>query len=173
LVSGASASAASAVDVLDAALAPLKGASGFSTTVTVDGNPAVTMTGRSAGAASTATVTTGTTSVEYVVIPPKAWARDAGGTWILVAANTAPTAPVNILSAPTSVTGNGSGPGTVLVATYPAAAFGLTGDPVRATVTLGASEVTVGYSVTASGHTTQATTTLKPAAAEPIAAPAP
>ena len=170
------ASAASAADAsaaLDAALAPLKGSSAFSTTITVDGASAVTMTGRSAGPASTATVTTGAKTVDYVTIPPKAWARSAGGTWVLVSADTAPTGPVAALSAPTSVTGDGSGPGTVLHATYPASAFGLTGDPVKVTVTLGAGNATFTYSVTSSGHTTEATTVLQPAAAAPIAAPAP
>ncbi len=169
---GQSASAA-ATAVLDAALAPLKGSSAFSTTITVDGATAVTMTGRTAGPASTATVTTGAKTVDYVTIPPKAWARDAGGTWVLVASNTAPTAPIDALSTPTSVTGTGSGPGTVLQATYAAAAFGLTGDPIVATVTLGANDVTFSYSLTASGHTTQATTVLTPVAADPITAPAP
>ena len=61
----------------------------------------------------------------------------------------------------------------MLQATYPAAAFGLAGDPVKVTVTLGANDVTFGYSVTASGHTTQSTTTLKPAAPDAIVAPAP
>ena len=168
-----SATSAAAVGVLDAALAPLRGSSAFSTTVAIDDVTAVTMTGRSAGAASMATVTTGSRTVDYVVIPPKAWARDSGGTWVLIAADTAPTAPLDVLSAPTSVTGDGSGPGAILQATYPAAALGLTGDPVQVTVTLGSTVVKFSYAATTGGHTTRSTTTIRPAAADPIAAPAP
>ena len=165
--------ASSAAGVLAAALAPLQNASAFGTSVTVNGATAVSATGRSVGTASTASVTTGNRTVEYVRIPPKAWAREAGGTWILVAADTAPASPVEVLGSPASVAGDGAGVGAVLTAVYPAAALGLTGDPVTVTITLGTSTVTFSYSVTASGTTTVSTTTLRPGTPDPIAAPTP
>jgi hypothetical protein len=149
----------------------LTATSAFSTTVTVDGTTAVTATGRSVGSSSLANVTTGDKSVDYTIIPPKAWARNIGAAWVLIAPDAAPTAPISVLSAPTSVTGTGSGPGTVLQATYPAAALGLTGDPVLITITLGATDVSFDYTVTTSGHKTESMTTLRPGTPDPILAP--
>ena len=165
--------ASAAAGVLAKALAPLRAASAFGTTVTVDAKTIVSASGRSVGSASTVSVTTGDRTVEYVRIPPKAWARETGGAWVLVAAGTAPASPVEVLGAPTSVTGDGTGVGAVLTAVYPAAALGLTGDPVAVTITIGSAAVRFSYSVTTSGTTTISTTTLRPGTADPITAPAP
>jgi hypothetical protein len=154
-------------------MAPLRASSAFGTTVTVDGATVVTATGRSVGSASTISVTTGDRTVEYIRIPPKAWAREKGGAWVLVVADTAPAAPVDVLGSPASVTGDGSGMGAVLEATYPASALGLTGDPVKVTITIGSTTVRFSYTLTTSGKTTVSTTTLRPSPADPITAPAP
>ena len=172
-IPSASADPGAAADVLAAALAPLQASSAFGTSVTVDGAVVVSATGRSVGSASTISVTTGNRTVEYIRIPPKAWARETGGAWVLVAADAAPAAPVEVLGAPTSVTGDAKGVGAVLEAVYPAAVLGLTGDPVKVTVTIGTEAVRFSYTVTTSGKTTISTTTLRPGTADPIAAPAP
>jgi len=172
--SGAGVPSSSSVDAgpaLAAALAPLLASSAFSTTVTVDGATVLVMTGRSAGKASSAKVTTGGKIVEYVRIPPRAWARDGGASWVLVAADAAPTAPLDALAKPASVSADGTGDGTILQAVYPAKALGLTGDPVTVTITLDATAVAFSYQVASGGHTTVSTTTLRPAAADPISAP--
>ncbi len=173
--SGATTSAnpSSAAGVLAGALAPLRDASAFGTTVTVDGATIVSASGRSTGSASTISVTTGDRTVEYIRIPPKAWAREAGGAWVLMAADTAPVSPVEVLGAPTSVSGNGGGVEAVLTAIYPASVLGLTGDPVTVTITIGSSAVRFSYTATSGGKTTMSTTTLRPGTTDPIAAPVP
>ncbi len=170
---GASPDASSAAAALAAALAPLQSASAFGTSVTVDGATVVSASGRSVGSASSVSVTTGSRTVEYIRIPPQAWAREAGGSWVLVAADAAPASPVAVLGAPTSVSADGTGVGAVLTAVYPAAALGLTGGPVTVTVTVGSAAVQFSYTVTTAGKTTISTTTLRPGTAEPIAGPAP
>ena len=174
----ASAGAASAIpgsptDMLASALEPLRASSTFDTVVTVAGSTVLTAHGRSVGAASTSTVTTESQTVDYVRIPPNAWARQSSGAWVLVAANTAPGAPIDALAAPTSVALDTSGSGATLSAVYPAAALGLTGDPITVAITIQASDVKFAYTVTTSGKTTISTTTLQPGTNDPITAPAP
>jgi hypothetical protein len=168
---GSSSSSVDAAPALAAALAPLLASNAFSTTVTVDGASVLVMTGRSAGKASSAKVTTGGKTVQYVRIPPRTWARDGAGAWVLVAADAAPTAPLAALAKPTSVSGDGTAAGSILQAVYPAKALGLTGDPVSVTITLDPTTVEFSYELASGGHTTVSTTTLRPAAADPISAP--
>ena len=141
--------------------------------MTVDGAEVVSATGRSVGPASMMSVTTTGGTVDYVHVPPKAWAREAGGTWVPVDAGTAPGAPLDILSTPTTLTLVSSEGGTAtFTAIYPAATLGLTGDPVTVTIATDADGVSFSYETTASGRKTVSTTTLRPAAADPIVAPA-
>jgi hypothetical protein len=115
--------------------------------------------------------TTGRT-VEYVRVPPSAWARETGGKWVIVDAATAPTAPLDVLSTPATLALVSSEAGTsTLTATYPAAALGLTGDPVTVTITTEAQGVTFTYEAASSGHKTASTTTLRPSTADPIVTP--
>ena len=159
-------------DLLAAALEPLRAELSFETSVTVDGAVVVSATGRSVGAASELSVTTAGRTVDYLRVPPRAWAREAGGSWVLVDATTAPTAPLDVLSTPATlalVASDGGSSG--LTATYPAAALGLTGDPVTVTITTDARGVTFTYETTVSGRKTTSTTTLRPSAGDPIVAP--
>ncbi len=160
-----------AAEQLAAALAPLLEASAFESSVTVDGQVAVTSSGRSVGGATELTVTTSGTVVDYVQIPPRAWARESGGLWVLVAEAEAPGSPLTVLAAPTTLLVDPTGAAT-LVATYPAVALGLEGDAVTVTITLGAA-VTFRYQGEAGGHATVSETIIHPAAnREPITAPA-
>lgn len=155
---------------LAAALAPLAAAATFESSVTVDGQVAVTSTGRSLGGATQLTVTTSGTVVDYVQIPPRAWARETGGEWVLVAEAEAPGSPLSVLAAPTTLVVDSSGVAT-LVATYPAVALGLEGDPVTVAITLGEA-VTFRYEADASGHATVSETTIRASTnLEPITAP--
>ncbi len=59
-----------------------------------------------------------------------------------------------------------------LVATYPAAALGLEGEPLTVRITIDGTTVTFRYEATTEGHETSSTTTIGPAEADPITAPA-
>lgn len=160
-------------EILAAALAPLDAASEFDSIVTVDGVVATSLTGRTVGSASTLTVTTQGRTVEYVRVPPNAWAREPGATWLIVDAEQTPKSPLAALAAPIAleqVTGGGV---TTLQATYAAAALGLEGEPVRVMVTIDGAVVTFRYEQTSSGHAVVSTTVLRPATdTAPIAKPA-
>lgn len=161
-------------DILSRALDPLLAAAAFETRVEVDGTEVVSATGRSVGNTSTTSVTTSGRTVDYVQIPPQTWAREPGAAWVLVSSDPASTAPLAVLSKPlTLAIAQGGGSGTSLDATYPAAALGLTGDPVAVTITIDGTGLTFRYQATTSGHTTSSTTTLRPSPADPIVAPSP
>ena len=108
------------------ALAPLRAASAFETRVDLGGATVVSVKGRTVGDASRLTVTNDGKAVEYIEIPPKAWAREPKGKWVLVAAEQAPALaarrPGSSRSTwwPIRIT---PGPGR-WSATYPAAALG-------------------------------------------------
>ena len=138
--------AASAADQLAAALKPLHIAATFDTIVEVDGATVVSATGRSVGTSSTIKVTTSGRTVEYVRIPPRGWARESGASWVLLGSNPTPAAPLDVLSKPLTLAAGQAGAGSATFdATYPAAALGLTGDPVAVTITVDASGVTFRY----------------------------
>ncbi len=166
-------SPAPAAGLLATALEPLRGASAFETSVTVDDAVVVSATGRSVGPASKATVTTANRTVDYIRVPPRAWAREQGGSWVLVDAATAPAGPIDALSRPATLLLVASDAGTTtFTATYPAAALGLAGDPLTVTITADAKGVTFRYAATTAGHSTVSRTTLRPSAADPIVPPA-
>lgn len=153
------------------ALAPLAEANAFESSVTVDGAVALTSAGRSVAGATELTVTTAGKVVDYVQIPPSAWARESGGAWVLVAVTEAPGSPLAVLAAPTTLARDPAG-GATLVATYTAAALGLEGDPVSVTITIGEA-VTFRYEGEAGGHVTVSETSIRPTTdLAPIIAPA-
>lgn len=172
--SAAPASSTGPADMLTAALAPLRAAATFETRIEIDGKVVVSASGRSVGASSTTSVTTSDRTVDYVQVPPGTWAREPGAGWVLVASDPAAIVPLDALSRPLTVTlASSDGGTTALAATYPAAALGLTGDPVAVTITIDGTGVAFRYETTGTGHTTSSTTTLRPAPADPIVAPAP
>lgn len=78
--------------------------------------------------------------------------------------------PLAVLGAPMAIEADPSASGGLL-ATYPAAAVGLEGDPVAITITLG-DVVTFPYQADAAGHSTVSETTTRPTTnLEPIIAP--
>jgi hypothetical protein len=159
-------------DLLAAALEPLRAESSFETRVTVDGAVVVSATGRAVDAASELSVTTGTNTVEYLRVPPRAWTRQPGGTWVVVDGGTAPGAPLDTLASPASLSLVPSDAGvTTFTATYPAATLGLTGDPVAVTITVDGQGVRFTYETEVSGRMMASSTTLRPSAGDPIVAP--
>jgi len=163
-----------AADLLRTVLEPLHTAAAFETRVEVDGKVVVSATGRSVGAASRLTVTTADRTVEYLEIPPRAWARESGSAWVLLGIDQAPAAPLDVLSDPLTLETAPSTDGPMsFAATYPAAALGLEGDPVAVAITVEGSTVTFRYELTTSGHRTSSATTLRPSTADPIVAPTP
>lgn len=162
--------AASDEAAFDAALAPLQGASAFETVVEIAGAPVLTATGRTVGPASQLTVTTGGRAVDHIQIPPDAWAREPGGSWVLIGAEGAPAAPIDVLADPLTLEAVSP---TSFKATYSAASLGLEGNPVVVTISLDGPAVTFRYEATTGGRQTSSTTTLRPGSADPIVAPTP
>jgi hypothetical protein len=111
-------------------------------------------------------------SVEYVRIPPNAWAREPDAEWVVVDAEQAPQSPLAALAEPTTLELEPDGPATVLQATYPAAALGLEGDPAPVTITIEGTTMTFSYERRSNGRTIVSTTVLRPATiTTPIVAP--
>jgi hypothetical protein len=160
--------------LLTAVLAPIRLAATFESTVTVGDAVAISSTGRIVGEASRTTVKREDRTVEYVQVPPGAWARDTGGKWVLVTADQAPGNPLDVLGAPTSVesAAEPAAGGTRLVATYPAEALGLSGEAVRVTIVIDGDAVTFRYETTVGEATASSETTLRPdPSPEPIVPP--
>ena len=160
---------------LDAALATLADGYRFDTTVGVGGTVATAVTGRVRGGASAMVVTAAGTSVTYVSVPPKAWARQQGGAWTELDATIQGGNPLDALGAPTSVASvPGGADGMTLVATYPASRLGLTGsDPVRVTLVLAADgSLRATYTTPTAGGSADSTTAFSPDPdTSPIVAP--
>jgi hypothetical protein len=169
-VVSASPSSTAAAIALQVALKPLLVASTFETTVKLDGAVVLTAKGRSVGEASQTTATTAGKTVEYIQIPPVAWAREGAGAWTLVAGETAPVAPLGVLAAPLTLAVAAGSAGS-LIATYPAAALGLEGGPVTVAIAIEGATITFTFEGNTSGHTTSSTTTLRPGTTESIVAP--
>lgn len=160
--------AVTAAERLAEALAPLRAAARFETTVAVDGMVVVSAVGRSVGDQSRLSVTSADRTVDYVQAPPKAWAREQGGSWVLLAKDQTPAPPMEVLASPATIE---IGDGTTFRATYPAAALGLAGDPVEVTITLDGASVMFRYETETGGHRTSSTTMINPGSTDPIATP--
>jgi hypothetical protein len=149
---------------LDAALATLAPGYRFDTTVSIGGTVATTVTGRVRGGASAMVVTAAGTSVTYVSVPPKAWARQQGGAWTELDATIQGGNPLDALGAPTSIeTIPGAGDGLTLVATLPASQLGLGGAAVRVTLVLAPDgSLRTTYTAPTTGGSADSTTDFSP-----------
>lgn len=146
----------------------------FTATVTIDGAVVLTSSGRSVADMTEQTVVTSGRTVDYVQVPPQAWARESGAAWVLVAAEQAPASPLEALGAPTTVQLGSDADGVlVLYATYPAAALGLEGLPVSVEVRVEGEQVTFRYAAQTGAHHTESVTVFLPTPNPlPIEAPA-
>lgn len=159
---------------LTVVVSTLEAGSSFSSTVTVDGAVVLTTAGRSVADATEQTVVTSGRTVDYVQVPPQAWARESGADWVLVAAQQAPASPLETLAAPTSVQLGSETDGVlVLYATYAAAALGLEGTPVSVEVRVEGKQVTFRYTAQTGTHHTESVTVFQPTPnPSPVEAPA-
>lgn len=167
------ASQAPALQLTDA-LGALRTGYTFDTTLRVGDKDAAQVTGRWYGGASEVVITSGGATVTYRIVPPSAWTQDDAGTWTEAEAPATSGDPLAILLAPTSVAGAGSA--GQLVATYPAAAFGLPGaEPISVTFSIAADgTITARYEASTEAGAGVSETTLRPSPTQdPILVPSP
>lgn len=162
---------------LTRALTGLRGGYTFETTLTVAGKDAAHVTGRWFGNNSELSITSGGETVTYRILPPTAWIEDATGAWAEADASSAPSDPLTVLLAPTDVSAGAGAAGVdILIATYPATAFGLPGpDAVSVTISI-APDGSIGarYEATTDAGLGTSETTLVPSPSQdPILAPSP
>ena len=160
--------------VLAAALDRLAAGYTFETTVEVAGKTATTASGRSIGGSSDFEVESGGATITYRSIPPRSWVKQAGKAWVTVDGTVPDGDPLDSLRSPTAVEAVDGDADVRVRATYPASAFGLTGDaPVSVSLTLNADgSIRATYRTTTAAGPASSDTTLTPAASlEPISAP--
>lgn len=108
----------------------------FVINATVNGAVALSTEGDQIGLASRQRVTSQGVTVDYIVLPEGTW-KGENGVWEELEEPAPAVDPLAPLRTPTSVTVAGHSPElTTLVATYPAAAFGVPGDAISVTMEL-------------------------------------
>jgi hypothetical protein len=165
------------VDRLVRALDDLASGYTFESKITVGGKVATLAKGRWVGGASEFDVESNGTSIKYRALPPRSWVLESGSDWVELDAAIGGGDPLDALRRPTAVEVMSDVAGRVeLRATYPAAAFGSSGDTsVAVTITLAADGSVSARYTTGSGTGQAASeTVLRPASGqEPIGAPSP
>lgn len=167
----------SPADRLTAAIGGLAAGYTFDTTVSVGGQVATHVAGRSAGGASDFVVESNGAQITYRTIPPRSWVKQEGKAWVAVDSGVPDGDPVAALGTPSAVALTGTDPNALeLRADYPPAALGLAGTKaVAVTLTLTPDgSVRATYSVPLGAGTATSVTMLTPAPGqEPIVAPSP
>lgn len=108
----------------------------FTSTLTVNGNVAVSAVGDQIGLASRQQITSQGVTVDYILLPEGTW-KGENGVWEELEEPAPAVDPLAPLRAPTAVTVAGHSPElTTLIATYPAAALGIPGDTINVTIEL-------------------------------------
>jgi hypothetical protein len=108
----------------------------FVITATVNGTVALSTEGDQIGLASRQKVTSQGVTVDYIVLPEGTW-KGENGAWEELEEPAPAVDPLAPLRTPTAVTVAGHSPElTTLVATYPAAPFGVPGDAINVTIEL-------------------------------------
>ena len=170
----AAAAAAAPGELLDAALTAYADGYEFSTTTIVNDQAVTAQTGRWLDGASQIVVTSGDAKVEFLITPNGQWTRLPDGEW--EAMDTAPETgyPLDGMREPESLEMLTSAGGrTKVMATYPAADVGLSGDPVEVLLDFEDRKL-VGFSFTADidGAVVESTATLRPISdTTPVTAP--
>lgn len=148
----------------------------FDSNASLGDSTPLSISGRVIGSGSDLAVTNGGVTVEYVQVPPQAWARDQKGDWVELTSDVPVSSPLEALKQPTKVDNAAdSAAGRHLQATYPASALGGVGeDPVAVDIVIGADgSVTASYPATVGAQQATITSILRPAAdTTPITAPA-
>lgn len=160
---------------LASALGGLAGGYTFESRVTVGGKVATQASGQWVADTSQVTVSAAGRDATYRTVGGQAWVQQGDGSWVLADTPLPSGDPVSAFGAPLSVAQVAADAnGRDLVATYPPAALGLSGDaPVSVTAHLTPQGVvTLTYSSTVAAGPATSTTTLKPAAGlQPFPAP--
>ena len=103
----------------------------FEATVTLAGSVATRAIGRWVNGAGEFVIEAEQSELTYRTVPPRAWVLDDESRWIELDSGSPLGNPIDALLKPTTLTTVGERDGDLdLRATYPAAAFGLSGDPV-------------------------------------------
>ena len=161
---------------LTAALDGLAPGYQFESNASLGDSTPLSISGRVIGSGSDLAVTNGGVTVEYVQVPPQAWARDQNGDWVELTSDVPVSNPLDSLKQPTSVDNAADSPaGRHLQASYPASALGGVGaDPVAVDIVIGADgSITATYPATVGSQQATITSILRPAAdTTPITAPA-
>lgn len=146
----------------------------FDATVSLGGTVATHATGRWVSGNGEFVIEAEGGELTYRTVPPRAWARADDSGWVELDSGSPLGNPLDALVKPTTlaVTG-GQGGGLDLRATYPAAAFGMSGDPVTVDLTLGADRsVTATYRAPTPTGEALSVTRMAPASnLEPVVAP--
>lgn len=152
---------------LATALGTLANAYTFESSVTVAGKVATKASGQWVADTSQVTVSAAGRDATYRTVGAQAWVQQGDGSWVLADTPLPSGDPVSAFGTPIGVTEVGADAnGRDLVATYPPAALGLTGDtPVSVKVHITPQGVvTLTYESTVTAGPATSTTTLKPAA---------
>ena len=161
---------------LTAALDALAPGYQFESNASLGDSSPLSISGRVIGSGSDLAVTNGGVTVQYVQVPPQAWARDQTGEWVELTSEVPVSSPLESLKQPTTVDNAAdSTAGRHLQATYPASALGGAGaDAVAVDIVIGADgSVTATYPATVGAQQATITSVLRPATdTTPITAPA-
>jgi len=146
---GTTAAPPAPTELLTAALATYAGGYDFSTTTTVNDQEVSTQTGRWLEGASHLTVESGDGVVEFIITDAGQWTRLPGEEWEELEGTPSTGYPLEGMDNPESIALISTADDrTALLATYPAAAVGLSGDPVDVTLVFTGGNL-VGFSFTA------------------------
>jgi hypothetical protein len=146
----------------------------FEATVSLDGDVASRASGRWLNGSGEFAIEAQGGALIYRTVPPRAWVNETESGWIELDSGSPLGNPIDALLKPTTLaTVGGQGDTLRLKATYPAAALGLSGDPVTVDLTLGANgSVTATYRMATPAGEAFSETLMTPAAnLEPVTAP--
>jgi hypothetical protein len=148
----------------------------FDATVTIGGTVATHASGRWVSGSGEFLIEAQGGELLYRTIPPRAWVHADDSGWVELDSGSPLGNPIDALNKPLTldIVGGQRG-GLDVQATYPAAAFGLSGEPITVEFTLGADgSVVATYRAETPGGTAVSTTRMTPATnLEPVVAPSP
>jgi len=146
----------------------------FEANVTLAGSVATRATGRWVNGAGEFVIAAQNAELTYRTVPPQAWVRDDQSGWIELDSGSPLGNPIDALLKPTTLETVGEQGGMLnLRGTYPAAALGLSGDPVTVDLALGADgSVVASYRTPTPAGEAVSETRMTPASnLEPVTAP--
>jgi hypothetical protein len=146
----------------------------FEATVSLGGELATRAAGRWVNGSGEFDIEAQGATITYRTIPPQAWVYDDDAGWVELDSGSPLGNPIDALLKPTTLaTVGGQGGGLDVRATYPAAALGLTGEPLTVDLKLGADGTVVAtYRIDTPNGAAVSETRMTPRSnLEPVAAP--